>query len=36
MGKKKFKTYQEAFDAVKNLGEDLKNSDMEFILIFLR
>lgn len=31
---KKFKTYQEALDAVKNLGEDLKNSDMEFILIF--
>ncbi len=31
---KKFKTYQEAFDAVKNLGKDLKNSDMEFILIF--
>lgn len=33
---KKFKTYQEAFDATLKLGEELKNSDMEFILIFLR
>lgn len=32
--KKKFKTYQEVFEAVVKLGEDLKNSDMEFILIF--
>ena len=30
---KKFKTYQEALDAVKNLCEDLRNSDMEFIVI---